>query len=58
MGNEELKNIKVNFESSHAARMEELNKAIRRLDKTQKSKPSETKNSRKIKAMTDLLASL
>lgn len=54
----ELKNIKNNFEVSHATRMEELNEAIERLKKTQKSKPSETKNSEKFKAMADLLASL
>lgn len=54
----ELKEIKKNFEINHAARMEELNKAMKKIEKTQKSKPSETKNSEKFKAMADLLASL
>lgn len=54
----ELKNIKNNFKDSHATRMEELNKAIERLKKTQASEPKETKNSEKFKAMADLLASL
>lgn len=54
----ELKNIKNEFKDNHAARMEELNKAIESLKKTQKAKPSETKNSSEFKAMADLLASL
>lgn len=56
--NKKLNEIKDNFKVSHAARMEELNNAIESLEKTQKAKPSETKNSQKIKAMADLLASL
>lgn len=51
----QLNEIKDEFKINHASRMEELNKAIK---KTQKSKPSETKNSQKFKAMADLLASL
>ena len=54
----ELKEIKVNFKVNHAARCGLLNKAIESSRETQKAKPSETKNSQKIKAMADLLASL
>ena len=58
----ELKNIKNNFEVNHATRMEELNeelnKAIESSRKTQKSKPSETKNTKTLSKLNDLLASL
>ena len=56
--NKKLNEIKNEFKDTHASRMGELNKAIERLKKTQKSESSETKNSQKIKAMADLLASL
>ena len=55
----ELKNIKNNFKVKHAENMEELNKAIERLKKTQNSESSGTKkNQSRLKACNDLLASL
>ena len=54
----ELDEIKVNLEVNHAARMEKVNEAIESLKKTQASEPKETKNSKRLKAMADLLASL
>lgn len=56
--NKKLNEIKNNLKVNHAARMVNLEKAIESLEKTQKSKPKETKNSEKFKAMADLLASL
>ena len=54
----ELKEIKNNFTLNHAARMVNLSKAVESLEKTQASEPKETKNTKKFKAMADLLASL
>ena len=53
-----LKEIKNNLKVNHAARMVNLEKAIESLEKTQKSKPKETKNSEKFSKLNDLLASL
>lgn len=54
----ELKNIKDSFKVNHASRMEELEKAIEELEKTQAQKPEETKNTKTIAKLNDLLASL
>ena len=56
--NKKLNEIKNNFKVNHAARMEELNKAIESLEKTQKPEPKETKNTKTIRKLSDLLASL
>ena len=54
----ELKEIKNSFKVNHAARMVNLEKAIESLEKTQKSKPKETKNTKALSRLNDLLASL
>ena len=53
-----LKELKNNFEVNHASRMEELEKAVESLEKTQAQKPEETKNTRTLGKLNDLLASL
>ena len=56
--NKKLNEIKNNFKVNHAARMVNLNSGIESLEKTQKSKPSETKNTKTLSKLNDLLASL
>lgn len=50
----ELEKIKNNFKVNHAARMANLNKAM----KPESPEPKETKNTKKLAQMNDLLASL
>ena len=54
----ELNEIKDKIKNNHAARMVNLEKAIESLEKTQKSKPKETKNTKTLAQLNDLLASL
>ena len=54
----ELEKIKNNFKVNHAARMANLNKAMESLEKTQAQKPEETKNTKALSRLNDLLASL
>lgn len=53
-----LNEIKNKFTINHAARMEELNKAMSSLEKTQAQKPEETQNTKTLRRLNDLLASL
>lgn len=54
----ELKEIKDKFKVNHASRMANLNKVIKSLEKTQAQKPEETKNTKALSRLNDLLASL
>ena len=54
----ELKEIKNEFKVNHAARMVNLNKAIESSRETQASEPKETKNTKTLSKLNDLLASL
>lgn len=56
--NKKLNEIKNNLKVNHAARMEELNKAIESSRETQASEPKETKNTKTLRKLNDLLASL
>ena len=53
-----LNEIKNEFKKNHAARMEELNSLLERLNKAQKPEPKETKNTKRLKTCNDLLSSL
>lgn len=54
----ELNEIKNKFKDNHAARMAVLNKVIESFEKTQAQKSEETKNTKTINRLNDLLASL
>ena len=56
--NKKLNEIKNTFQVNHAARTVNLNKAIESLKKTQAQKPEETKNTKTLAQLNDLLASL
>lgn len=56
--NKKLNEIKNEFKDNHAARMAELNSLVESLEKTQAQKPEETKNTKKLEKLNDLLASL
>jgi len=56
--NKKLNEVKNNFKVNHAARMVNLEKAIESSRETQAQKPEETKNTKKIVELNDLLSSL